>query len=107
MARSRNQLFAQSDRSSLAGKARAVHWQAFCHAHHIVSCLVEWDMFDPVDDIDFSDDFAATWTYDPVDSGNGTDPNITHIRVNPKGTMAPASGPSPASFQILFKVLID
>jgi uncharacterized repeat protein (TIGR01451 family) len=57
------------------------------------------------DDIDFSDDGGVTWTYAPADSGDGTDPAVTHIRVNPKGTLQP-SGSGDPSFQLLFKVPI-
>ncbi len=37
------------------------------------------------DDVAFSNDGGATWTYTPVIGSNGTDPAVTHIRINPKG----------------------
>jgi uncharacterized repeat protein (TIGR01451 family) len=61
------------------------------------------------DDVEFSSNNGATWTYTPVADANGVDPNVTHIRINPKGTFAgdPAPGaPSPsctASFRVRIK----
>jgi hypothetical protein len=58
------------------------------------------------DDVAFSNDGGSTWTYTPVANANGVDPNVTNLRVNPKGTFAgdPTPGaPSPsctASFRI-------
>ena len=40
------------------------------------------------DDIDFSNDGAVTWTYVPVLNGDSLDPNVTHLRIRPKGAMA-------------------
>ncbi len=37
------------------------------------------------DDLLFSSDGGATWTYTPSAGANGTDPAVTHVRVNPKG----------------------
>ena len=37
------------------------------------------------DDLDFSNDGGATWTYAPVADGNGIDTGVNAIRVNPKG----------------------
>ena len=55
------------------------------------------------DDIEFSSDGGSTWAYTPVDSGNGTDPAVTNVRINPKGTMAAGGSPS---FQLFFKVRV-
>lgn len=43
------------------------------------------------DDLSFSNDGGATWTYVPNPDANGVDANVTHIRINPKGSMAPGS----------------
>ncbi len=43
------------------------------------------------DDVSFSNNSGATWTYTPVADANGVDANVTHIRINPKGSMAPGS----------------
>jgi hypothetical protein len=37
------------------------------------------------DDIAFSSDGGATWTYTPTADANGTDPAVTNVRINPKG----------------------
>lgn len=43
------------------------------------------------DDIEFSNNGGATWTYTPVAGGDGTDAAVTNIRLRPKGTMAASS----------------
>jgi hypothetical protein len=43
------------------------------------------------DDISFSNNGGASWTYVPVADANGVDANVTHVRINPKGSMAPGS----------------
>ena len=40
------------------------------------------------DDVDFSNNNGATWTYTPVPNSAAVDPNVTNIRIRPKGTMA-------------------
>jgi uncharacterized repeat protein (TIGR01451 family) len=37
------------------------------------------------DDIAFSNDGGATWTYVPTIDANGTDAAVTNVRINPKG----------------------
>ena len=37
------------------------------------------------DDVSFSNDGGATWTYTPTVGANGTDPAVTNVRINPKG----------------------
>lgn len=53
------------------------------------------------DDIDFSKDGGATWTYVPVPDSSGLDAALTHIRVRPKGAMAAGS-----SFTLRFRYAI-
>jgi hypothetical protein len=43
------------------------------------------------DDLEFSNNGGASWTYAPVADVNGVDTNITHVRVRPKGAMAAGS----------------
>ncbi len=50
------------------------------------------------DGIDFS--------YQPSDSGDGTDPRISHIRISPDGFMAPDNGSGPTSFTLRFTMKI-
>lgn len=49
----------------------------------------------------FSNDGGATWAYVPVDSGDGSDPNVTHLRVD-FGTVA-GGGSVSANFQVLIQ----
>lgn len=53
------------------------------------------------DDLDFSNDGGASWSYAPTLGADGTDPNVTHIRIRPKGSMAPES-----SFTLLLGYVI-
>jgi hypothetical protein len=53
------------------------------------------------DDIDFSSDNGATWTYVPVPVG-GYDPAVNRIRLNPKGVMAGSN----AYFELRFRTRV-
>lgn len=54
------------------------------------------------DDVAFSSDGGATFTYSPTANAQGIDPAVTHIRINPKGAQAPAT-----SFQARFRVVVQ
>ena len=54
------------------------------------------------DDVGFSSDGGATYTYTPAPNANGVDPAVTHIRINPKGPFNAAS-----SFQLQFRVRVE
>jgi uncharacterized repeat protein (TIGR01451 family) len=54
------------------------------------------------DDIDFSRDGGATWTYVPTPDGQGADPLVNRIRIRPKGAMAGNS-----SFSLLFGYVVN
>ena len=43
------------------------------------------------DDIDFSNNNVATWSYTPVANANGADPAATKVRFRPQGAMAASS----------------
>jgi trimeric autotransporter adhesin len=43
------------------------------------------------DDIEFSNNSGASWTYTPVAGVNGADPAVTNVRMRPKGVMAASS----------------
>jgi hypothetical protein len=43
------------------------------------------------DDLEFSNNGGASWAYTPTADANGVDVNVTHVRVRPKGSMAPGS----------------
>ena len=61
------------------------------------------------DDVAFSSDGGATFTYTPVANANGVDPNVTHVRINPKGTFAgdPVAGAPSPSCTASFRVRIE
>jgi len=54
------------------------------------------------DDVDFSSDNGATWTYVPAPNSAGADPLVTRIRIRPKGAMAANS-----SFSLLFGYVVN
>jgi hypothetical protein len=43
------------------------------------------------DDVDFSADRGATWSYVPVPGNDASQAAVTNVRLRPKGTMAPGS----------------
>jgi len=57
------------------------------------------------DDLEFSNDNGATWTYVPTAGANGCDVAVTDVRMRPKGTM-PASGGGSPNFQLRFRVVV-
>lgn len=59
------------------------------------------------DNLDFSNDGGATWTYVPVPNGNGVDPAVTHLRVRPVGTMAANTGAGDPWFELQFRVRVE
>ncbi len=61
---------------------------------------------DPADDVAFSNDNAATWSYVPVPGADGCDPLVTHLRINPKGAFVGSpTAPSP-SFNLNFRACV-
>ena len=50
------------------------------------------------DDLEFSNNGGATWTYIPTPDAGGVDIAVTHVRINPKGTM-----PANSSFSLLLR----
>jgi uncharacterized repeat protein (TIGR01451 family) len=59
------------------------------------------------DDLEFSSDNGATWTYTPVPDTNGYDANVTNIRVNPKGVMRASDGTNNPTFTLRFQVRVQ
>lgn len=59
------------------------------------------------DDLEFSNDNGATWTYTPVPDANGYDANVTNIRVNPKGVMRASDGTNNPTFTLRFQVRVQ
>lgn len=58
------------------------------------------------DDLEFSNNNGATWTYTPVPDANGYDANVTNIRVNPKGAMSASNGTTNPNFILRFRVMV-
>lgn len=58
------------------------------------------------DSVDFSTD-GVNFNYSPSDSGDGTDPAVTHIRIQPAGFMAANTGSGAPSFEIRLKGKIN
>jgi uncharacterized repeat protein (TIGR01451 family) len=58
-----------------------------------------------LDDLEFSSNGGATWTYVPVPDASGYDAAVTNVRLRPKGRMAGWSGAGAyPSFTVTFKV---
>lgn len=53
------------------------------------------------DGLDFSDDHGSSWTYRPVAGADGSDPNVTNIRVKTGGNQVAGD-----SFSIIFRTVI-
>ncbi|HEY8120358.1 MAG TPA: hypothetical protein VII78_03505, partial [Myxococcota bacterium] len=59
------------------------------------------------DDVSFSSDGGATWTYTPILDPTGCDPVVTNVRMNPKGTfVADTTTPDP-SFTLRLRICLD
>jgi uncharacterized repeat protein (TIGR01451 family) len=58
------------------------------------------------DDVSFSDNGGLSFVYEPQPDINGVDPDVTHIRINPKGTM-PGNGGGNPSFEVRFRVRVE
>ena len=59
-----------------------------------------------VDDLMFSDDAGATFAYTPESGFAGTDPNVTHLRVHPKGAFAGSNVAGLPSFQLKYRLRV-
>lgn len=55
------------------------------------------------DDVSYSSDNGATWTYVPVPGPDGIDPAVTNVRINPKG----AFNPNNAQFTVKLRMRIE
>jgi uncharacterized repeat protein (TIGR01451 family) len=61
------------------------------------------------DDVAFSNDDGASFTYDPGPDADadGFNSSVTHLRIGPKGVFNGASGGNNPSFEIKFKVRVE
>ena len=62
---------------------------------------------DITDDLEFSDDGGMSFGYTPVDDGSGTDPSVTHIRINPKGIFSGRWLSGNPNFEIVYDTVIN
>ena len=58
------------------------------------------------DDVDFSNNSGATWTYVPTPGADGCDPLVTNLRINPKGRFAGTAAPPNPGFSLSFRVCV-
>ena len=61
---------------------------------------------DTTDDLEFSDNGGATFSYIPTPDAEGYDPNVTDIRVRPEGVFLAAGGGNDPSFTVQFRVRV-
>jgi hypothetical protein len=64
------------------------------------------DLASAGDDLEFSNNVGATWTFNPTAGANGCDPAVTHVRVNPKGIFARGLAGAGPSFQLKLRVCV-
>jgi hypothetical protein len=49
----------------------------------------------------------VTYGYEPSDNGTGCDPDVTNIRVNPKGVLAADTGGGAPGFNLVFQAIVN
>jgi len=59
------------------------------------------------DDLEFSDDAGASFTYTPAANSLGCDPAITHIRILPSGTFPADTGAGSPQAEFTFRVIVN
>ena len=59
------------------------------------------------DDLEFSSDNGASFTYSPTANASGCDPAITHIRIRPKGVFPADTGSGSPQAEFTFRVVIN
>jgi hypothetical protein len=62
---------------------------------------------DPSDDVAFSNNNGATYTYTPVPDANGIDVNVTNIRITPQNTLQGDTGSGPPTATFEFKTVVQ
>lgn len=67
---------------------------------------LDWGGFaDAGDDVEFSTD-GVDFSYTPVPAANGEDPNVTHVRFVPQGSLGPADNTARPGFTLRLRVII-
>ncbi len=59
------------------------------------------------DDVEFSSNNGTTWVYTPVVGPDGSDANVTNIRINLKGIFVADSATPDPSFTVRFRVKVE
>lgn len=59
------------------------------------------------DNLAFSDNGGASFTYTPVPDANGYDAAVTHVRVTPSGIFAGSGGSGSPNFTLSFRVKVE
>jgi hypothetical protein len=59
------------------------------------------------DNLAFSNNGGASYTYTPTPDANGYDSAVTHIRVTPQGTFAGASGSGSPNFTLSYRIRVN
>ena len=59
----------------------------------------------PADDVDFSQN-GVDFGYTPIPDGSGIDDSVTHLRINPTGTMNAAPGGGQTEFSVVFRMRV-
>lgn len=62
---------------------------------------------DAGDDVSFSNDGGASFTYSPTADANGVDLTVTHIRINPKADFLGNTGSGDPSFEVYIKAIVQ
>ncbi|HSD68694.1 MAG TPA: hypothetical protein VLB07_04035, partial [Woeseiaceae bacterium] len=62
---------------------------------------------DAGDDVSFSNNNGATYTYSPVADANGTDLAVTNIRINPKNNFLGNTGSGDPQADFAFKLVVQ
>jgi len=59
------------------------------------------------DDLEFSSDNGASWSYTPVPDVDGFDAGVTNVRINPKGTLNASDGVNHPNLNVQFRVRVQ
>jgi len=83
-----------------------VHWHSLTAAPRAHSCYTFSALGSNTDDLEFSSDGGATYTYMPVPDADGFDSNVTHFRGLTGGAFATSNGVNNPSFSFQFRVRV-
>lgn len=61
----------------------------------------------PIDDVSFSNDAGATYTYTPSPDVDGVDSSVTHVKMATQGTLLAVGGSGSPNFKFMFRVKVQ